>query len=129
MRGWRGQRACGDWCAEKNIKLKFIQPGKPTQNAYIERFTRLFREDILDAYWIEDLEQVRIIADKWREDYNQNHLHSSLRGQSPKSYYLDAVNRGKVLARRPTHVFPTINSSDIAIKTIKKLNLPCFEYK
>ena len=78
----------GNWCNEKKIKLKFIQPGKPSQNAYIERFNRIFREDTLDAYWFEDLEQVRIIAENWRQDYNHNHPHNSLNGLSPITHYV-----------------------------------------
>ena len=54
--------------------MKYIQPDKPSQNAYIERFNRTLREeDILDAYWFEDLEQLRLIAEEWRQDYNSNH--------------------------------------------------------
>ena len=104
------------WCNHKHIKLKFIQPGKPAQNAYIERFNRIFREDILDAYWFEDLESVRIISEKWRQDYNMNHPHSSLGGISPNEYYKRAVNSGKVQPRKPSAGFATINSQEIAIK-------------
>ena len=103
-------------CNHKHIKLKFIQPGKPAQNAYIERFNRIFREDILDAYWFEDLESVRIISEKWRQDYNMNHPHSSLGGISPDEYYKRAVNSGKVQPRKPSAGFATINSEEIAIK-------------
>jgi len=113
----------GDWCKTRNIKLKFIQPGKPTQNAYIERFNRLFREDVLDAYWFEDLEQVRIIAETWRLDYNQNHPHSSLKGISPIAYYEQAVISGKVIPRKPSENRNPINSNQIVRKSIKKLNL------
>ena len=81
----------GNWCNEKKIKLKFIQSGTPAQNAYIERFNRLFREDTLDAYWFEDLEQERIIAENRRQDYNHNHPHSSLNGLAPISHYVKAV--------------------------------------
>lgn len=71
---------------EKKIEIQYIQPGKPTQNAYIERLNRLFREDVLDAYWFEDLNQVQILAEDWRHDYNQNHPHKSLGGKSPSLF-------------------------------------------
>lgn len=87
------------WCERKKIKLKFIQPGKPAQNAYIERFNRIFREDVLDAYWFEDLEQVRIIAEQWRLDFNHNHPHSALNGISPVSHYRKEVQSGNIQPR------------------------------
>ena len=98
------------WCEKKAIKLKFIQPGKPAQNAYIERFNRIFREDVLDAYWFESLDQVRILAEQWRMDYNQNHPHSSLGGFSPIDHYCEAVNSGKVQPRKPEATLPQLNT-------------------
>ena len=74
------------WCNEQGIEIKYIQPGKPVQNAYIERFNRLYREDVLDAYIFSDLEQVRFISEKWQADYNENHPHGSLNGMSPRQY-------------------------------------------
>jgi len=53
------------------------------QNGFIERFNRFSREDVLDHYWFEDLEQLRIIADKWRYDYNYFHPHKSLGRLTP----------------------------------------------
>ena len=97
------------WCAEKQIHLAFIQPGKPTQNAYIERFNRIFREDVLDAYWFDDLEQLRLIIEKWRWDYNHNHPHSSLSGQSPIDHYLDAVRKGKIKFRKTKNIEKKLN--------------------
>jgi len=76
-----------DYCSEKNITLKYIQPGKPTQNAFIERFNRSFREDVLDAYLFENIEQIRQLAWEWKEDYNSNHPHQSLNNLSPLKYY------------------------------------------
>jgi len=75
-----------NWCAFHGIKIKYIQPGKPTQNAYIERFNRLFREDILDAYIFDDIHQLRKLTSEWMEDYNRNHPHSALGKKSPYEY-------------------------------------------
>lgn len=74
------------WCRAHNIEIKYIQPGSPSQNAFIERFNRYFREDVLDAYWFEDLEQLRIITERWRHDYNENHPHKSLGRMSPNQF-------------------------------------------
>ena len=56
------------------------------QNGYIERFNRFFREDILDAYYINDTHQLQKVSDYWKEDYNYNHLHKSFINKSPNEY-------------------------------------------
>jgi len=53
------------WCAEKGVELKFIQPGKPQQNAFIKRFNRTYRHEVLNAHIFESLEQVRDITEEW----------------------------------------------------------------
>jgi putative transposase len=72
-----------DFCNEQQIELCYIQPGKPAQNAYIERLNRTFREDVLDAYLFKTLHEVNKIAFDWQLEYNKNHPHKSLNGQSP----------------------------------------------
>jgi len=71
------------WCEKNAIEIKYTQPGKPMQNGYIERFNRFFREDVLDAYYFEDIYQLRKISMNWKEDYNHNHPHKSLGYKSP----------------------------------------------
>lgn len=75
-----------NYCNKQGIELKYIQPGKPTQNAYIERFNRSFREDILDAYLLESLYQLRELSQNWMLEYNQLHPHQSLNNMSPLKY-------------------------------------------
>lgn len=74
------------WAREKHIELIHIQPGKPAQNAYIERFNRTFCEDVLDAYLFDNLEEVRAITERWLEDYNTIRPHEALQGLSPHQF-------------------------------------------
>ncbi len=71
------------WCHQHDIRLQYIQPGRPMQNGYIERFNRLYREAVLDAYIFEDLYQVRELTDVWIEEYNQRRPHESLKNMTP----------------------------------------------
>ena len=72
-----------EWCKGQCITIKYIQPGRPMQNAYIERLNRTFREDVLDAYIFETLEEVRILSDEWQYKYNYLEPHDSLQGKTP----------------------------------------------
>jgi putative transposase len=66
------------WAKDNEIQIQFIQPGRPMQNGYIERFNRIYRECILDAYLFFDLDQVRHLTEEWIDEYNNrrpmNHL-------------------------------------------------------
>ena len=72
------------WSLDKGVKLNFIEPGKPTQNAFIESFNGKFRHECLRQHWFESLYEARNIVEDWRQDYNHVRPHSSLNYQTPK---------------------------------------------
>jgi putative transposase len=74
------------WCKDNNIRLQFIQPGKPMQNGYIERFNRLYREAVLDAYLFFELDQVRQLTTEWMEEYNYRRPHEALDNLTPTEW-------------------------------------------
>ena len=76
------------WAGQKNIELLHIQPGKPAQNAYVERFNRTYREEVLDAYLFDDLQEVRYITEQWLETYNTIRPHEALQGLAPRQFAL-----------------------------------------
>jgi putative transposase len=82
--------ALSEWCLDKSIKLVYIQPGKPMQNGYIERFNRSYREDVLDANLFENIAQARALSDEFQEDYNHHRPHESLGNLSPIKYRLQS---------------------------------------
>lgn len=72
-----------NWCNKESIIIKYIQPGRPMQNGYIERLNRSYREDMLDAYLLESLEEARIASDEWQYAYNHLLPHDSLNKRTP----------------------------------------------
>ena len=82
------------WAEEHDVVLDFIKPGKPTQNAFIERFNRTYRTEILDFYLFRTLNEVREITKRWLMEYNSQRPHESLNNLTPEEYRImgDAWN-------------------------------------
>jgi putative transposase len=72
-----------EWCEAQGVTLCWIQPGKPTQNAYIERFNGSFRRELLDAHLFRSLAHVRQLVDEWMHDYNTQRPHQALNFMTP----------------------------------------------
>jgi putative transposase len=79
-------KALDQWAYENRVALKLIQPGKPTQNAYIESFNGKFRDECLNEHWFLDLHQAREIIAEWRQDYNEQRPHSALDYKTPAEF-------------------------------------------
>jgi putative transposase len=75
-----------EWCHENRVRIDYIQPGKPNQNAYIERFNRSYREEVLDPHIFSTLSQVRDISWAWMLSYNEERPHSSLGNIPPAEF-------------------------------------------
>ncbi len=83
------------WCSENKITLQYIQPGKPTQNAYIERKNGSIRRELLNTWLFYSLAEVRIMTEEWRHDYNHERPHKSLGYLSPIKYAEQRTNAQK----------------------------------
>jgi putative transposase len=92
-------QAMARWCTEHTIELIFIQKGKPSQNAYVERFNRTYRQEVLDAWAFESLSQARTLTQAWMWIYNNERPHSAL-GHMPPVKFLEK--------RQGPGAFPTL---------------------
>ena len=76
------------WSKKRGIDIDYIEPGKPSQNGFIERFNASFRNEVLDAWLFNTLEEVRDEASRWVEEYNLLRPHESL-GDVPLIEFLN----------------------------------------
>lgn len=115
-----------EWCNNKSrqITLQFIQPGKPMQNAFIERKNGSIRRELLNAYLFTSIHQVREYCEHWRKDYNAERPHKSLGYQSPMMF-VDRWNKSSKYAQllypqTANENHPKIEESRLVDKDIEK---------
>ena len=77
-----------DWCRYNGVLLDYIEPGKLNQNAYIQRFNRSYRQEVLDTWLFRDLEEAREISWAWMLEYNEERDHDSLGDSHPARSYI-----------------------------------------
>lgn len=78
--------ALATWCEANDVDLHHIPPGQPNQNAFIERFNRTYRTEVLDAWVFTSLDEVRQVTAEWLEIYNTERPHQSLGGVPPRTF-------------------------------------------
>jgi putative transposase len=86
-----------EWCAAHRVAIHYIQPGKPDQNAYIERFNRTYRTEVLNAHLVESVAELQALSSAWLRIYNAERPHDSL-GRVPPLTFLP----------RPTSASPSL---------------------
>ena len=79
-------KALDQWAYDNNVKLDFIKPGKPVENAFIESFNASLRKECLNAHWFQTLEEAKGKIEQWRREYNEYRPHSSLGNLTPREY-------------------------------------------
>jgi putative transposase len=85
-------RALDEWAYRRGVKLNFIRPGKPIDNAFAESFIGRLRDECLNDNWFMSLRHARDVIETWRLDYNDFRPHSSLAGLTPREFA--ATNAG-----------------------------------
>lgn len=75
-----------EWASRHGVKLNFIRPGKPIENAFAESFNGRLRDECLNTNWFLNLKHTREVIEEWRKDYNEVRPHSSLNHKTPVEY-------------------------------------------
>lgn len=78
--------ALDEWASEHQVKLHFIQPGKPVQNCFVESFNGRFRDECLNENWFADLHHARSVIANWLHHYNESREHGALGGRTPREF-------------------------------------------
>ena len=95
-------RTLDAWAYARGVTLRFIRPGKPIENAYVESFNGKFRDECLNEHWFVSLADAQAAIEAWRIDYNTVRPHSSL-ARAPRRTQFATISEG---ARRLTPARP-----------------------
>lgn len=104
-------RALHQWPVANGVKLLLIQPGRPTQNAYIESFNGKFRDECLNENWFTSLEHAKATISAWRRDYNEVRPHNSLGKSAPTEFAALLREHGSLATTNPGDKLTTTDST------------------
>jgi putative transposase len=94
-------RTLDAWAYARGVTLRFIRPGKPVENAYIESFNGKFRDECLNEHWFISLADAKAVIEAWRVDYNGVRPHSSLNGATPDQFARITEGARRLTPARP----------------------------
>jgi putative transposase len=95
-------RVLDEWAYRQGIRLRFIRPGKPVENAYIESFNDKFRDECLNEHWFTSLAEARILIEAWRTEYNIERPHSSIGDATPAEFAQRWIaSEGQIKSNQP----------------------------
>jgi putative transposase len=96
-------RTLDAWAYQHQVEIRFIRPGKPIENAYVESFNGKFRDECLNEHWFLSVAEARTIIEAWRQDYNTVRPHGSLGQQTPAASSVDTSNPAICGQRKTGH--------------------------
>ena len=94
-------RTLDAWAYARGVTLRFIRPGKPIENAYVESFNGKFRDECLNEHWFVSLADAKAAIEAWRIDYNTVRPHSSLAGRTPDQFARITEGARRLTPARP----------------------------
>ena len=94
-------RTLDAWAYAHGVTLRFIRPGKPIENAYVESFNGKFRDECLNEHWFVSLADAKAAIEAWRVDYNTVRPHSSLNGATPDQFARITEGARRLTPARP----------------------------
>lgn len=104
-------RAMFEWSEKTNVRLRFIEPGKPVQNAFVGSFNSRFRDECLNQHWFKSLRHARQIITEWRNHYNTQRPHSALGYQTPVEFLANTPRELRTIAIQAPMIKPQLENS------------------
>jgi putative transposase len=108
-------RTLDAWAYARGVTLRFIRPGKPIENAYVESFNGKFRDECLNEHWFVSLADAKATIETWRIDYNTVRPHSSLNGATPEQLARIAAGARRLMPARPDHEHKDRKPEDLTL--------------
>jgi putative transposase len=98
-------RTLDAWAYAAGVAIRFIRPGKPIENAYVESFNGKFRDECLNEHWFVNMVDAQITIEAWRVDYNTVRPHSSLDDRTPDQFAQASRGARRLSPPRPEGAF------------------------